>query len=228
MEILSNLIQLFYPNVCLNCNNNVANKENLLCYKCVHDLPEINHVNEKDNEITTIFNGKVPIEAATSFLYFRKESITRELIHLLKYKNQQQIGVYLGEIFTETILENDFFIEIDCIIPVPLHQKRFKIRGYNQLTKFGEVLSKNLKVPFLENILLRVDSAQTQTLKNRFERFYNQNTKFSIEKPEIIEGKHILLIDDVITTGATLEVCCKELLTVQNVKVSIATIAYTE
>ena len=152
----------------------------------------------------------------------------KKLIHQLKYKNNQEVGAFLGNWFGKKLLESDKFNDIDYIIPVPLHKKKLIQRGYNQLTKFGEKLSEIFCIQYIENVLIRTSTANTQTFKKRIERFKNLETKFSVSNLDLLNNKHILLIDDVVTTGATLEACCKELLKAKNVKISIITLALTE
>ncbi|WP_255362793.1 ComF family protein [Tenacibaculum sp. MAR_2009_124] len=178
--------------------------------------------------LQNIFFGKVPVENVYSFLYFTKFGITQKLIHELKYKKEQNIGVFLGRRMCYEIERLKLFKEIDIVLPVPLHKKKLKLRGYNQVSKFGGVLSNYLQVPYIINVLKRVSKNESQTLKRRFERFSNADSKFHISDLEYLQNKHVLLIDDVITTGATLVSCCEELLKVKNIKISICTIAYTE
>ena len=156
---------------------------------------------------------------------FVEKSLSLEQI---KYKNNESVGEFLGEWFGQKLLETAKFNDIDYIIPVPLHKKKLRQRGYNQLTKFGERLSTILDIEYLEDVLIRSSASKTQTFKNRVERFKNLITNFSIVDTELIKNKHVLLIDDVVTTGATLEACCKQLLKAENIKISIVTIALTE
>ncbi len=228
MQLLKDFFQLFYPNLCTTCNNKLLKGETVICSFCRHDLPIINHTDYKNNRVAQTFFGRIPIEKATSFLYFRKVGKTRELIHSLKYKGNQEIGVFLGSWFGEILSESNQFSDVDYIIPVPLHKKRLQERGYNQLTKFGEVLSEILNIPYNNNVLIRISSSKTQTYKERFERFSNSQTNFTLTDFTKFKNKHILLIDDVITTGATLESCCNELLKTENIKISIVTMAFTE
>ncbi|MCH3883717.1 ComF family protein [Tenacibaculum aquimarinum] len=228
MQLLKDFFQLFYPNLCTTCNNKLLKGETVICAVCRHDLPIINHTDYKNNRVAQTFFGRIPIEKATSFLYFRKVGKTRELIHSLKYKGNQEIGAFLGSWFGEILNESNQFSDVDYIIPVPLHKKRLQERGYNQLTKFGEVLSEILKIPYNNNVLIRISSTKTQTYKERFERFSNSQTNFTLTDFTKFKNKHILLIDDVITTGATLESCCNELLKTENIKISIVTMAFTE
>ncbi len=228
MQLFKDIFHLFYPNLCTTCSRELLSGEEILCSFCSHDLPIINHKNFKNNQITQIFYGRIPIENATSFLYYRKVGKVRELIHQLKYKDNEKVGVFLGNWFGYILKEIQEFSDIDCIIPVPLHTQRLKERGYNQLTKFGETLSEILEIEYNPKILIRVTSTKTQTFKQRFERFSNTQTKFQLTNYSILKNKHVLLIDDVITTGATLEACCNELLKTKNLKISIVTMAFTE
>jgi len=228
MQLLKDFFQLFYPKLCTTCDKNLLNEEEIICSFCRHDLPIINHKDYKNNRVIQTFYGRVNVEKATSFLYFRKVGKVRDLIHQLKYKGNENVGTFLGNWFGQELKESNEFKDIDYIIPVPLHKKRLQERGYNQLTKFGQSLSKILEIEYLPEVLTRVSSSKTQTYKQRFERFSNNETKFLLTNKSTLKNKHILLIDDVITTGATLEACCKELLKTENLKISIVTMAFTE
>lgn len=228
MKYLFNILHLFFPKICITCDTQLLISEKTICTQCRHDLPIVCYKKFKDNKIKNAFLGRIPIEKATSFLFYRKEGKTKKLIHALKYKGNQEIGVFIGDWFGNILKKSNEFKDIDCIIPVPLHPKKLKKRGYNQLTTFGLKLAEHLEKPYLENVLIRTSASKTQTFKQRFERFNNTSTKFSVPNLATLKNKHILLIDDVITTGATLESCCKELLKSKNSKISIITMAYTE
>lgn len=228
MSYLNDLIHLFYPKLCASCQNQLTKNESIVCTVCRNDLPLTNITNYKDNKIVDAFYGKVLIHKAFSLLFYRKESISKRLIQELKYKGNEEISTFFGNWLGELLRENKEFSQVDFIIPVPLHQKRFKQRGYNQVTKFGERLSYHLKIPFVENNLIRISATKTQTLKTRFERFTNLDTKFILKDKSQFINKHILLIDDVITTGATLEACAKEFTQIKNCSVSVLTMAYTD
>jgi len=228
MQILKDFFQLFYPKLCANCQNQLIINEKVLCTFCRHDVPLTNFVNYRDNKIAQSFYGKIAIEKANSLLFYRKEGITKRLIHDLKYKGNQEIGTFFGNWLGEILKENKQFSDVNYIVPVPLHQKKMKQRGFNQVTKFGEALSNFLDVSFVENILIRTSTSKTQTFKARFERFNSLETKFLLNDNLIFKDKHVLLIDDVITTGATLEACAKELQKTAGIKISILTMAYTE
>ncbi|WP_299062503.1 phosphoribosyltransferase family protein [uncultured Polaribacter sp.] len=228
MRFLNDFLNLFFPKLCANCNNQLTQNENVICTFCRHDLPLTNFTNYRDNKIISTFYGKVAIEKANALLFYRKEGITKKLIHELKYKGNEEIGSFFGNWLGSLLKQNKEFNDIDYIIPVPLHSKKRKQRGYNQVSKFGKNVSKHLEKPFIENFLIRRSTSKTQTFKARFERFNNIDTQFLLKNLSIFKNKHLLLIDDVITTGATLESCVKELQKTENVKISILTIAYTE
>ena len=228
MHFLKDFFYLFYPKICPNCKEQLLRNEKVICTFCRHDLPLTNFQSYTKNKITSIFLGRVSIEKAYSLLFFRKKSSTKNIIHELKYKGNEEIGVFFGNWLGEMLSENKEFSNVDFIIPVPIHSKKKEIRGYNQVTKFGQCLSKHLQISFIEDVLVRKSSTKTQTLKARFERFNDAETKFSLTDNTIFKNKHVLIIDDVITTGATLEACSMALLKTSGLKISILTMAYTD
>lgn len=228
MIILKDIFHLFYPKLCATCNVHLVNNESVICTFCRHDLPLTNFFDFKNNKVTQTFYGSILLEKAFSLLFYRKKGGTQKLIQDLKYKGNQEIGVFFGDWLGEILKENQEFNTVDFIIPVPLHPKKLRERGYNQITKFGEQLQHHLHKPLIENNLVRISVTKTQTFKDRFERFKNLDSKFLLQNPAFFNDKHILLIDDVITTGATLEACAKEFRKSKNCKISILTMAYTE
>ena len=228
MKLLKDLFYLFYPNICANCKEQLLQNEKVICTFCRHDLPLTNFQSYTKNKVSRIFSGRITIEKAYALLFFRKQGITKNLIHDLKYKGNEEVGVFFGNWIGEIVAKNKEFSTVDFIVPVPIHAKKKKIRGYNQVTKFGECLSMHLKVPLNEDVLIRQSATKTQTLKSRFERFNDLESKFSAKNTSIFKEKHILIIDDVITTGATLEACAQELLKTPGIKISILTMSYTE
>lgn len=227
-EIQKNLLNVLFPVFCYGCSNLLLKNETILCTKCNHNLPFTEHHNIKETEIHKAFYGLIPFEFGASMLYFHKKGIVQNLIHNLKYKNHQEIGTFLGNLYAKQVLNLAVFKEIDFIIPVPLHKKRFHERGYNQVTTFCKALEKNLSIPVLENVLVKIKNLKSQTDKTKEGRKEANKNVFTIEDFEKIEGKHILLIDDVFTTGATIEACAKEILKNKNTKISILTMAYSQ
>ena len=228
MNFLKDILGLFYPDVCLCCKNNLITNELSICLECRNDLPTTNFCNEYHNFVEKTFFGRIPIDHATSLFYFSKNGKVQQLIHQLKYNNQQQVGVILGHWLGESIKDSSRFNSLDCIIPVPLHFKKQQKRGYNQLTKFGETLSLELGIPFYENILIKKSATKTQSKKNRIDRWRTIEDAFSMHNYSDLSNKHILLIDDIITTGATLEACYLALKKCDNIKISIASMAFAK
>ena len=224
---LDDIFNLFYPEQCAICKNQLVKGEKIICVSCITELPVTNFCNLKNNSVETSFYGRILIKEATSLFYFHKEGKVQKLIHQLKYKGNQQIGVVLGDWLGENMLESSRFNNLDAIVTVPLHPKKLKKRGFNQLTKFGKSLSNKLQIPVIDDVLVKVFASQTQTKKSRFDRTTNVDEKFELLDHSILKNKHILLIDDIITTGATLEACSLALLHSKNIKISIATMAYT-
>lgn len=228
MRILKDLFGLFYPKVCGVCSDYLLKNEIVLCTNCRHDLPLTEITNFHQNKITAIFYGKIAVESAYSFLFFRKENSVQQLIHELKYKSNEEIGIFFGKWIGLHLKEQNAFSTVDAVVPVPLHPRKLRSRGYNQVTKFAINISNYLEKPFVDNLLFRVTNSETQTLKSRLERFKNVGTKFSVQDKNLKKYTHVLLVDDVITTGATLIACAKEMQEKLNCKVSIVTLAYTE
>jgi len=227
MNFFKNLVYLFFPDTCLVCKESLNKSENYLCINCLHDLPLSNFTNMPNNEVEKSFLGRVPITSATALLLYSKKSKVQKLIYQLKYKNQQQIGLFLGNWLAAEMVLTDRFKNIDYVIPVPLHKKKLKSRGYNQVEKFGKSIAEKLQAKYVDDILLKITSTSSQTKKHRYERFKNVNEIFYLTNSPYFKNKNILLVDDIITTGATLEACCLELLKTSGIKISIATMAFT-
>ena len=224
--LITDSIHLFYPQVCTGCGSDQVSNHNLLCLKCIETLPQTNFAKHYANPIEKIFWGRLPLAAAHSEFYFSKETLIQHLIHQLKYKNNQQIGFYLGQYMGKTLLESNRFNKIDGIIPLPLFPDKERKRGYNQATIISNGVSDILNVPVINNIVLRKKHTDTQTKKHRTERWENVAGSFFINDPDKLVAKNLLLIDDVITTGATLEACGATILLVNKVILSIATLAH--
>jgi ComF family protein len=218
-----------FPAICNGCSKLLLKNEKIICSHCIHNLPLTHHHHLlKETEIHKVFYGLVPFEFGASLLYFRKKGIAQHLMHNLKYRNQQEIGTYLGNYFSKDLMKLPIFKDIDGIIPVPLHKKRLHERGYNQVTTFCESLEKNLVIPIIDDVLIKSKNLKSQIQKSKGNRLEANKNVFLIENAHKIEGKHLLLVDDIFTTGATIEACAKEILKIKNTKISILTMAYTQ
>ncbi len=228
MKILKEVINILFPDLCVVCEKPLSFNEPILCTFCRVDLPFTYFSAEPNNIAERAFHGRIRVEAVTSLLFYRKKGKAQRLIHQLKYKNQQKIGILTGQMLADEMKNSARFKNLDGIIIVPMHPKKQRKRGYNQVSTFGKTLATALNLPFLENILIKSTATKSQTIKSRLQRFQDFEGKFYLNNQTSLENKHILLVDDVITTGATLESCCVELFKTKNLKISIATIAYTD
>lgn len=228
-KMIQEFINLFFPKVCAGCDSLLLSGENVICTTCRHEIPQTNHHLIYNNESFQKFYGKVPVEFVVSFLYFHKRGIVQRLIHNLKYKGCESVGTVIGDWFSGQIAPLVAMHEVDEIIPVPLHPKRLRKRGYNQLTAFGRSLSENLKIPYNDQLLRRVTHSKTQTRKNLLHRIeMSQTTIFDASAMQQDHNMHFLLIDDILTTGSTLEACARVLLRIPGARISIVTIAFAE
>ncbi|WP_300487534.1 phosphoribosyltransferase family protein [Flavobacterium sp.] len=226
--MIKNLINLLFPPICVGCNSVLLQNEKIICLKCRHELPYTDHPITNANMTYKKFYGRLPLVHGSSLLYYRKNGVTQQLIHHLKYKGQQEIGTLLAEWYFARFEANPDLQTVTDIIPVPLHPKRLHERGYNQLTTFGRTLADGFHTFYNDQLLYRKRYSKTQTKKTLFGRTETDMELFALRDINSCRGKHFLLIDDVITTGSTLEACGKQLLKIPGARLSIATIAYTD
>lgn len=225
---LNDVLNLFFPNVCQACGEALARQEKVMCVSCQFALPKTGFHMHEDNPVSRVFWGRVKINAATSFLFFNKGGHVQELIHSLKYKGNIETGVFIGELFGYELAKSPLFTKIDLVVPVPLHPQKYHKRGFNQSAVIARGIAQILKIPVDNQNFVRLVNTDTQTRKSRYNRWENVRDVFGIINEKQIEGKHILLVDDVLTTGATLESCVTTLLNCENTKVSVATLAYAQ
>ena len=225
MKWLSDFTSLIFPRICAACGNSLWKHEDVICHSCEFHLPKTNFHFSEDNPVARMFWGRTYIWSGAAFLYFNKGNKVQQLVHQLKYKGRKDIGVFLGTMYGQTLKYAPQFSCADVIIPVPLHKKKYMKRGYNQSEQFALGLSSAMNIPVNRHILTRTKATETQTRKSRFRRYQNVREIFLANQPEQWRSKHLLLVDDVITTGATLESCIQELVAIPDVKISIACIA---
>ncbi|WP_281988917.1 ComF family protein [Aquimarina aggregata] len=226
--MLRDLAYLFYPVYCAACDSPLYKNERLLCTSCRHELPLSNFHNVNAKKIEKVFYGRVKVENTCSLFIFRKDSLVQNLIHNLKYKGREEIGKELGKWLGDELIQKPDYQDIDFVIPVPLHKKRYRERGYNQVAKFGIEIAKKLEITYLDTVLKKKSYNKKQSKRERLRRWDNTSETFSIENESLLKNKHILLVDDIITTGATIEACIQALKVIPGIKISVAAMAITE
>jgi ComF family protein len=221
----NDFFNLMYPNLCIICDESLIKDEYYLCISCLNGIPKTNYHLVPDNPIEKRFWGKVPVFRGTAFFFFQKGSPFQKLLHYLKYKGNKEIGRILGKYAAVDLLDSPYFTSIDVIVPVPLHPNKLKKRGYNQSEWIGKGLSEILDKPQDTGTLIRIRENTTQTKKSVFERYENTEGIFGLSDQTALRNKHVLLVDDVLTTGSTLEACIQALLGTEGIKVSVFTLA---
>ena len=224
----TDLLGLFFPNSCRLCGKTLHRQEEILCTTCLYKLARTNFQDVQENPVMEIFNGRLPLYSATAFLFFSKGGGTQKLIHELKYKGKKEIGAYLGKMFGKQLDNSPLFQSTDVIIPVPLHPQKEHKRGFNQSLVICEGMAPQMHARVLSGVLYRKIHSSSQTRKSRYERWENVKDIFEIKDGRQLSGKHVLLVDDVITTGATLEACGNKLLEIPGIRLSIASLAYAQ
>lgn len=220
----SPLLYFFFPHNCIGCGSDVLENENLLCLNCINDLPHTNFAMHANNPVEKKFWGRLALTSAMSEFYFSQDSIVQNMIHELKYHGNKNAGHYFGNLMGKSLLNSSRF-HVDVIIPLPLFERKEKMRGFNQSEIICNGIAEIINKPVIKNNVVRKIFTETQTKKHRLERWKNVENIFFVTKPSELEGKHILLVDDVITTGATIEACGSEILKIKDAKLSIASFA---
>lgn len=226
-NISQSISHLLFPHNCLGCATDILNQSDLLCAKCFTDLPETNFSAAIDNPIEKTFLGRIKLEQATAAFYFTKQSLLQHLMVQLKYKNNKDVGLYLGKLLGYKLLQSGRFNDVQVLLPLPLNEKKKYKRGYNQAEIICKGIAEVFNKPIITNAVERTVFTQTQTHENRIARWQNMEGVFALANEKSIANKHVLLVDDVITTGATLESCGSEILKANNAQLSIACVAFT-
>jgi len=225
-DLLDDFLCLLFPRICYGCGNHLIRDEYLICTECYVVIPRTNFHTIKDNPVEQVFYGRCRIESAAAFSYFNKGSRIRKLIHSLKYGGVKEVGRELGKIYGRSLKSSGFLDGIDFIVPVPLHKSKKRARGFNQSETIAAGISEVTDLPLIVNAVARRIATSTQTKRSRIGRWDNVEGIFILKNPDLLTGKHILLVDDVITTGATMESCVNEILKAEGAKVSIVALAY--
>jgi ComF family protein len=222
--IYHSLTHLFFPHNCAGCGSDLLKPEDLLCIQCISELPHTGFERFPLNPIERIFIGRLPVVAAHSEFYFSKGELIQNLVHNFKYKGNKEIGIYLSKMMGEKMLHSNRFKDIDYLIPLPLFADKEYKRGFNQAAVICDGIAMAMDIPVLRNIVTRIKFTETQTKKHRTERWENVAESFAVTNTTMLENKHILLVDDVITTGATIDACAQKISKINGIKISIATL----
>lgn len=226
--MIINLLNLFFPKVCYACTSLLGDNEQEICTVCRQELPVTNFHFDDADVIKKVLYGRVSLKNATALFHFSKKSNVQRLIHNLKYRGHETIGLVLGKWLGHELSTLENYKTVDVVIPVPLHKSKLKSRGYNQVSKFAQEIAIALNAEYREDVLIKTFASKTQVFKSRLNRWINAKEKFQLNNSTNIECKHILLVDDIITTGATIESCANQLLQINNITISVATMAITD
>jgi ComF family protein len=223
--MLKYIVNLFFPKICHACHNLLSDNEDSICLNCRHDLPVTNFHFDNSDSVKRVLYCRAKIEHATALFRFEKQGHVQQLIHNLKYKDHEHIGFILGNWLGGELKSIEAYRGVDIVIPVPLHKNKLKKRGYNQVAKFGQQIAKALLAEYLDDCLVKISNTTSQTTKKRWARWSTNEELFALRNITKLENKHVLIVDDIITTGATLEACTLVLSEAKNIKMSIATMA---
>jgi len=223
--MLNHLLNFFYPRSCISCGNVLLQHEHLFCLHCLYNFPETHYHEFDSSPVSQIFWGRVAVENVGAFLFYKKGDMVQKILHHLKYYGVKDVGTFLGNLYGKQLIQHNKWKKIDMIIPIPLHKKKEKKRGYNQSEWIAKGLSIAMQIPYCTNLLFRLEFTETQTRKSRFNRWENVKDVFQLTDLEALKNKHVLICDDVLTTGATLEAAVQKLAIVPSIKISVVTLA---
>lgn len=227
VQPLQTLLHLFFPHYCMGCLTDLTSRHQLICPICEYHLPMTGFADLQNNPVEKIFRGRLSTTSATAAYYFTRNTLLQEMIFSLKYQQKKEVGYWLGRKLGHSLANSHRFQSIDCIIPLPLHKEKELARGYNQAAVIAEGIGQLMHKPVHHLAVIREKFTLSQTRQTRDNRWLNMQNIFRVSQPNLLMNKHCLLVDDVITTGATLEACGKTLLQVPGCQISVATVAYT-
>ncbi len=226
--MINDVINLFFPKVCAACSLPLTDGILVVCVACRHELPVTEFHFQNSNTVKKVLFGRVQLQVATALLHFSKKGLVQQLLHNLKYRGHEQVGLFFGNWLGNELATLETYKHIDVVVPVPLYKTKLRKRGYNQVSKFGKAIAEALNCDYNDRVLLKTKATKTQVFKDRLTRLYAEDAVFSIADYEVLKGKHILLVDDIITTGATIESCASVLFKIDNIKLSLATMAIAD
>lgn len=226
MTLINDFMSLIYPRHCEACGNSLFKHEAYICNLCKLSLPKSNYHKNGQNELSQTFVGRVPLEKSLCFYLFEKSGKVQKILHAIKYQNQKELAQFIGDLYANDLIKENILTDIDVIIPIPLHAKKLKLRGFNQSEWFAKGLANLLGKPLDTFSFERLQETSTQTKKKKYQRWENVEGIFNLKDKAVLVNKHVLLVDDVITTGATIEAAWMALKDVEGIKISVISIAF--
>ncbi|MBI2721890.1 MAG: ComF family protein [Bacteroidetes bacterium] len=226
MALINDFMSLIYPRRCEACGILLFLQEEYICNLCSIGLPRSNYHKNTDNELTKVFAGRIPFKHVMSYFIFEKSGRVQHLLHQIKYQNQKELAFFLGQQYAKELIQDKFKTDFDLIVPIPLHKNKLKSRGFNQSEWFAKGLSETLNILVDITSMIRHEETATQTKKKKYERWENVEGIFLITNKSKLKGKHVVLVDDVITTGATIEAAWQALKDIEGVKISVIALAF--
>jgi len=225
-QLFSDFTALLFPNLCMACMEDAPVRNDFFCMRCSYKLPRTDFHLHKENPFTARLWGRIPIETAAAMFLLIKGGLAENVIYNIKYKDATQLAQKLGREYGWVLKKSPLYNSVDLVVPVPLHKSKMKTRGYNQSAFFAAGIAESLEVPCIEHALVKVRKSVSQTKKSRLQRLLSVENEYKVNIPESMQGKHVLLVDDVLTTGATIESCALEIFKLEDTKVSLGTIAF--